>query len=161
MWLEWDCTCITDWNLFVRVCFKKDVQHSGSSLQGSVIERTRKNRVESRRQYLGSLVFSESNWVKGGQQRRSSSSKVLILKTATIVRRTVLQELQFKDWQFSLIKVERGDPLVEVRSLSKGQATFHSFSTETFTSSRRSQECLKIKQKTAFLISIIKEKGTG
>lgn len=147
--------------LFVRACFKKEKRCSALWKQSSG-RCHRKNRVKSRRQCLGSLVFSENCRVKGAQQRSSSLSKVLILKTATIVRRMVLQELQSKDWQkFSLIKVERGDPLVEVRSLSKGQATFHSFSTETFTSSSRSQECLKIKQKTAFLVSIIKEKGTG
>lgn len=156
MWFEWDCTCITDWSLFMRACFKKETRCSALWKQSSG-RCHRKNRVESRRRCLGSLVFSESDWVKGAQRRRSSLSKVLILKTATIVRRMVLQESQFKDWQkFSLIKVERGDPLVEVRSLSKDQATFHSFSTETFASSRRSQECLKIKQKTAFLVSIIK-----
>ena len=74
----------------------------------------------------------------------------------------VLHELQFKDWQkFSVIKGTRvADPLAELRSLSKGQATY-SFSTEDFISSKRSQERLKMKKKTAFLGPIIKEKGTG
>lgn len=47
--------------------------------------------------------------MKGEQQRRSSLKEVVVLKMATIVKRMVLHELQFKDWQkFGLIKREQG-----------------------------------------------------